>query len=74
MRTSQQKFLRDAAKKLGMTQTGFAERMGAPWTTFGKWLLPDESPNSREMPEIAWQLVREILAHEKLKSQRAKKD
>jgi len=65
----QQEFLRSAAKTLGLTQAQFAERMGAPWDTFRKWLLPNDaaSDNAREMPPIAWQLVREILAHEKLK-------
>lgn len=66
--TTQQEFLREAATTLGLTQKGLAERMGAPWPTFDKWLLPKESPNSREMPQIAWTLAREILAHEKLKA------
>lgn len=70
-RKNQQDFLREAATSLGLTQKGFADRMGAPWSTFEKWLLPKESPNAREMPQIAWTLVREILAHEKLKAQRA---
>jgi hypothetical protein len=66
--SSQQEFLRSAAKKLGLTQMDMAKRMCAPWDTFKKWQLPSESENFREMPEIAWQLVREILAHERLKS------
>jgi hypothetical protein len=65
--TTQQEFLREAAETLDLTQKGLAERMCAPWETFRKWLMPVESSNYREMPEIAWQLVREILAHEKLK-------
>lgn len=68
---TQQTFLRDSAKSLGLTQAGLAERMRAPWTTFTKWLLPSESKNFREMPEIAWQLVREIIAHEELKAKKA---
>jgi hypothetical protein len=64
---SQQEFLRSSAKKLGLTQVDMAKRMCAPWNTYKKWQLPSESENFREMPEIAWQLVREILAHEKLK-------
>ena len=71
MRIPQQEFLREAAKSLGLTQKGLAQRMGAPWATFEKWLLPKESPNARGMPQIAWTLVREILAHEKLKAQSA---
>lgn len=66
--TAQQDFLRDAAKTLGLTQKGLAERMCAPWETFKKWLLPKDAGGAREMPEIAWQLVREIIEHEKLKN------
>lgn len=65
---TQQEFLRQSAKSLGLSQTGLAKRMCAPWNTYKKWQLPSESENYREMPEIAWQLVREILAHEKLKT------
>lgn len=71
MNLKQQEFLREAATTLGVTQKGLAARMGAPWATFEKWLLPSESPNSREMPQIAWSLVREILAHEKLKAEKS---
>lgn len=66
--TTQQTFLREAATSLGLTQKGLAARMGAPWATFEKWLTPSDSGNAREMPEMAWVLVREILAHEKLKA------
>lgn len=66
--TTQQTFLREAATTLGLTQKALAERMGAPWATFQKWLAPPGSGNAREMPEMAWVLVREILAHEKLKT------
>lgn len=62
----QQGFLRDAAATLDLTQKELAARMCAPWETFRKWLLPSESGSYREMPEIAWQLVREILDHEKI--------
>ncbi len=63
----QQDFLRDAMLELGLTRQEFAKRIGAPWETFKKWLLPEESGGSREMPAIAWSLVREVLAHERLK-------
>ena len=53
--------------ELGLTREAFAKRIGAPWETFKKWLLPAESGSSREMPAIAWSLVREVLAHERLK-------
>lgn len=65
--TTQQEFLRKAAEELGLSQKELASRMAAPWETFRKWLLPNESGGYREMPEIAWQLVREILENEKLK-------
>lgn len=65
---TQQTFLREAASSLGLTQKALAERMGVPWATFEKWLTPADSDNAREMPEMAWVLVREILAHEKLKA------
>lgn len=64
---TQQEFLRDAATELGLTQKGLATRMAAPWETFRKWLMPSESGSYRDMPEIAWQLVREILENESLK-------
>lgn len=66
--TTQQTFLREAATSLGLTQKALAARMGAPWATFEKWLAPLGSDNAREMPEMAWVLVREIQAHEKLKA------
>lgn len=65
--TTQQEFLRETAQALGLSQKEMAQRMGAPWTTFEKWLLPSTSNNSRDMPQIAWQLAREIVAHESLK-------
>ena len=65
---NQQAFLRSAAETLGLTRKALAARMGAPWATYEKWLLPAGSTNSREMPQIAWTLVREILANEKLKA------
>ena len=68
--TTQQEFLREAASELGLSQKDLAIRMSAPWETFRKWLMPVESGSYREMPEIAWQLVREILENEKLKKTR----
>lgn len=67
MTLTQQEFLRDAMLELGLTRDAFAKRIGAPWETFKKWLLPAESGGSREMPAIAWSLVREVLEHERLK-------
>ena len=65
--STQQRFLRGAAAELDLTQKELAVRMCAPWETLRKWLMPVDSSSYREMPEIAWQLVREILADEKLK-------
>ena len=64
---TQQDFLRDAAATLDLTQKEMATRMCATWETFRKWLMPSDSGSYREMPEIAWQLVREILNNEMLK-------
>jgi len=69
---TQQEFLRDAMQKLGLTRERFSKRIGAPWDTFRRWLLPPESEGSREMPPVAWSLVREVLEHERLKSAHAK--
>ena len=71
MSGSQQEFLRELAATLGLGQEALAERMGASWATFGRWLLPTSDENAREMPANAWQLAREILAHEKLSAQSA---
>ena len=56
--TTQQQYLRDAASLLGLTQKGLAERMGVPWSTFEKWLAPETSKSFREMPQMAWRLIR----------------
>lgn len=64
---TQQEFLRESAKSLGLTQSSLAERMCVPWTTFKKWLHPSDSENFREMPMMAWQLVREIVENENLR-------
>jgi transcriptional regulator with XRE-family HTH domain len=44
----QQEFLREAADALGLTQKELAARMRAPWETFRKWLLPQESGGARD--------------------------
>lgn len=73
MPETQQEFLRRAGEILKLTPNELAERMGAPWTTFRKWIPEtDKKSNYRDMPEIAWQLVREILAHEALKKKMEK--
>ena len=59
--TTQQQYLRDAASLLGLTQKGLAERMGVPWSTFEKWLAPETSKSFREMPQMAWRLIRTVI-------------
>ena len=56
--------MREAAAALGLAEKAFAQRMGAPWSTFEKWLLPVGVEGAREMPVIVWELVREIVANE----------
>lgn len=65
---TQQDFLQSAMRDLGMTRETFAERLGCAKRTLDKWLLPDTSNDYRTMNETVWNLVREILAHEKLKA------
>lgn len=70
---TQQEFLLDAMKKLGLNRETFAARIGCPPTTFKKWIAAEAAAgNYREMPAVAWALVREVLAHERLKSEHEK--
>src|SRR5579862_7011100 len=62
MSVPQQAFLRDAMRRLNMTRDTFASRIGVSRRALDTWLLPDESPESRAMPEIAARYVGEILA------------
>src|ERR1700761_15284 len=57
----QQTILRDAMRRLNMTRDAFAARIGVTRRALDTWLLPDESPESRAMPEIAGRYVGEIL-------------
>jgi aspartate carbamoyltransferase catalytic subunit len=68
----QQEFLRHAMSELELTRELFAGRLGCAKRTLDKWLLPDTSNDFREMDETIWNLVREILAHEKLKVKHSK--
>ena len=70
--STQQPFLRSAMAELNMTRNSFSERLGCARRTLDKWLLPSSSKDFRNMDEIVWVLVREILAHEKLKKKLAK--
>ena len=63
---SQQEFLRDAMKQLGMTRQQFADRLGLTSVyRLNNWLLPSESSGFRELDPVIWQFVREILVAEK---------
>lgn len=66
--TNQQDFLRAAMAELNMTRDKFCVRLGCARRTLDKWLLPSTSKDFRSMEETVWVLVREILAHESLKS------
>ncbi|MFT6641387.1 MAG: DNA-binding transcriptional regulator YiaG [Flavobacteriaceae bacterium] len=54
-------FLRGAAERLNMSQQEFSERINTPFRTYEKWLFPATSPNAREMPDMAWTFIDEIL-------------
>jgi len=58
---AQQEFLRNAMMTLDMTRDAFADRIGATRRRLDNWLLPSESSGFREMDEMAWKFVREIL-------------
>ncbi|HJV50111.1 MAG TPA: hypothetical protein VJ652_01540 [Noviherbaspirillum sp.] len=58
--------------ELAMTREAFSGRLGCAKRTLDKWLLPETSNDYREMDETIWNLVREILAHEKLKARHEK--
>lgn len=66
--STQQEFLRSAMTELAMTRDAFCGRLGCARRTLDKWLLPADSNDFRNMDETIWNLVREILAHEKLKA------
>jgi uncharacterized protein (DUF2267 family) len=58
----QQMFLREAMATLGMTRAEFAQRISVPMKTLDKWMAPSETSDFRNMPEVVWAYVREILA------------
>ena len=58
---TQQAFLRDAMTHLGMTLDQFAQRIGTSRRRLDNWLLPSESKGFRDMDEITWKYIREIL-------------
>ncbi|MGI4777838.1 MAG: aspartate carbamoyltransferase [Janthinobacterium lividum] len=62
MNIPQQSFLRDAMRRLNLTREAFALRIGVSRRAVDTWLLPEDSQESRSMPEIVQRFVSEILA------------
>jgi len=58
---SQQVFLRDAMRRLNFTRDALAQRIGVSRRALDSWLLPEESPEMRRMPDIAQRFVLELL-------------
>jgi len=58
---TQQAFLRDAITTLGMTRAEFARRISVPIKTLDKWLAPADTSDFRNMPDVVWAYVREVL-------------
>ena len=64
----QQEFLRETMATLGMTRDQFADRIGTSRRRLDNWLLPSESKGFREMDEMAWKFIHEILSTLKKKT------
>ena len=64
---SQQEYLRNTMTTLNMTREEFAERIGTTRRRIDNWLLPSDSKGFREMDEMAWKFIREILKSEQEK-------
>ncbi|KVD69727.1 aspartate carbamoyltransferase catalytic chain [Burkholderia sp. ABCPW 14] len=62
---SQQELLRVAMDQLGMTRAEFAVRLSVAARTLDKWLLPDDSPDARTMPDMGRSYVLDILQWQK---------
>ena len=61
MTVPQQAFLRDAMRRMNMTRDAFANRIGVSRRALDTWLLPEDSQESRSMPEIVGRFVSEIV-------------
>lgn len=64
---AQQEFLRAAMDSLGMSQAEFATRLGTSERRLAFWLLPSDAKDYRELDEVIWKYVREILAQDTAK-------
>lgn len=62
----QQTFLREAMAELGLTREGFSARLGCSRRAMDKWLLPQDSSDFRRMDEATWNLVAQVLIHDRL--------
>lgn len=40
--------------------------MGVPWSTFEKWLTPEGYKSFREMPQMAWRMIRRVVENQSL--------
>jgi hypothetical protein len=65
---TQQEFLREAMQSLGLTRSGFAARISVPEKTLDKWLAPANTGDYRNMPDVVWAYIREILVWNTKKS------
>lgn len=61
----QQEFLRSAMASLNMTRDQFAERIGTSRRRLDNWLLPSDSKGYRDMDDMAWKFIREILDNQR---------
>ncbi len=64
----QQEFLREAMQSLGLTRAAFATRISVSEKTLNKWMAPVDTSDYRNMPEVVWAYVREILIWDANKS------
>lgn len=63
-KTTQQEYLRDVVRRLGMTRAQFAERISTPIKTVDKWMLPADSTSAAVMANNLWRFVSEVVERE----------
>lgn len=71
--TPQQDFLRSAMAELHLTPEEFCKRLHCEQRTLERWLLPSDSKDFIAMGDGVWALVRDILAHERMRAMKAEK-
>lgn len=57
-------FLVDAMNLLGMTRDDFAERISVSKRCLAKWMARHGTSEFRQMPNMAWRFIGEILQHD----------